>query len=85
MRLATSLLVEQNDDWLVQKRYLSLGSIALLTGDENGPYGPADADQPALPEGALAGVGSPPQIGTVILGIAASGAAVMVGVVAVAV
>jgi transposase-like protein len=57
LRLATSLLVEQNDEWLIQKRYLSLGSIALLTTDEPGPYGPADTDQPALPEGALAGAG----------------------------
>jgi putative transposase len=53
LRLATSLLVEQNDEWLVQKRYLSLGSIAQLTE----PCGLADDDQPALPEGALAVVG----------------------------
>jgi putative transposase len=53
LRLATSLLVEQNDEWLVQKRYLSLGSIAQLTE----PSGLADDDQPALPEGALAAVG----------------------------
>ena len=30
LRLATSLLVEQNDEWLVQKRYLSLHSLAAL-------------------------------------------------------
>jgi putative transposase len=53
LRLATSLLVEQNDEWLVQKRYLSLGSIAQLTE----PSGLADDDQPALHEGALAVVG----------------------------
>jgi putative transposase len=53
LRLATSLLVEQNDEWLVQKRYLSLGSIAQLTE----PSGLADDDQPALSEGALAVVG----------------------------
>jgi putative transposase len=53
LRLATSLLVEQNDEWLVQKRYLSLGSIAQLTE----PYGLADDDQPALPDSALAVVG----------------------------
>jgi putative transposase len=53
LRLATSLLVEQNDEWLVQKRYLSLGSIAQLTE----PSGLADDDQPALPQGALAAVG----------------------------
>jgi hypothetical protein len=49
--------VEQNDEWLVQKRYLSLSSIALLTSDPDGPSGPADTDQPAIPEGALAGAG----------------------------
>ncbi|MGH3427155.1 MAG: IS256 family transposase, partial [Mycobacteriales bacterium] len=53
LRLATSLLVEQNDEWLVQKRYLSLGSIAQLTE----PSGLADNDQPALHEGALAAAG----------------------------
>jgi putative transposase len=54
LRLATSLLVEQNDEWLVQKRYLSLGSIAQLREE---PRGLSDDDQPALPEGALAVVG----------------------------
>jgi len=44
LRLATSLLVEQNDEWLVQKRYLSLGSVAQLTE----PSGLAEDDQPAL-------------------------------------
>jgi transposase-like protein len=51
LRLATSLLVEQNDEWLIQKRYLSLGSIAQLQEE---PCGLSDDDQPALPEGALA-------------------------------
>ncbi len=54
LRLATSLLVEQNDEWLIQKRYLSLRSLALLT---HGPCGPADDDQPAQSESALAAVG----------------------------
>jgi putative transposase len=54
LRLATSLLVEQNDEWLIQKRYLSLHSLALLT---DGPCGPADGDQPAQHEGALAALG----------------------------
>ena len=31
LRLATSLSVEQNDEWLIQKRYLSLHSLAALT------------------------------------------------------
>jgi transposase-like protein len=57
IRLATSLLVETNDEWLIQKRYLSLGSLALL---QDGPCGPADDDQPALHEGALVAVGSTP-------------------------
>jgi hypothetical protein len=38
----------------VQKRYLSLGSIAQLREE---PYGLSDDDQTALPEGALAAVG----------------------------
>ena len=54
LRLATSLLVEQNDEWLIQNRYLSLHSLALLT---DAPSGPADGDQPAQHEGALAAVG----------------------------
>ena len=40
LRLATSLLVEQNDEWLIQKRYLSLHSLAALTGADAGPSGP---------------------------------------------
>jgi transposase-like protein len=52
LRLATSLLVEQNDEWLIQKRYLSLHSLATLTGADHGPFGPADPDQPALDTGA---------------------------------
>jgi len=36
LRLATSLLVEQNDEWLVRKRSLSLASIALI---DNQPCG----------------------------------------------
>jgi putative transposase len=57
VRLATSLLVEQNDEWLIQKRYLSLHSLAALAGEEHGPFGAADAGQSALCEGALTGVG----------------------------
>jgi transposase-like protein len=48
VRLATSLLVEQNDEWLVQRRYLSLHSLAALNGEEHGPFGAADAGQSAL-------------------------------------
>ncbi|HST18343.1 MAG TPA: IS256 family transposase [Gaiellaceae bacterium] len=57
VRLATSLLVEQNDEWLIQKRYLSLHSLAALAGEAHGPYGAADTGQSALSEGALTGVG----------------------------
>ena len=32
LRLAASLLIEQNDDWLVGRRYLSEGSMALVLG-----------------------------------------------------
>ena len=56
LRLATSLLVEQNDEWLVQKRYLSLHSLATLSGADHGPFGPAEAGQPALQD-ALASLG----------------------------
>ncbi len=48
LRLATSLLVEQNDEWLIQKRYLSLHSLVSLTGSDHGPFGPAEAGPPAL-------------------------------------
>lgn len=59
LRFATSLLIEQNDEWLVQARYLSLHSLVTRTGQDQGPFRPADTDQPALDEGALAGVGKP--------------------------
>ena len=49
--------MEQNDEWLVQKRYLSLHSLATLTGADHGPFGPAEAGPPALDESALAGLG----------------------------
>jgi len=56
VRLASGLLVEINDEWLVAHRYISLGSLAQLESTEDGPEGPVGADQPAL-EGALAGAG----------------------------
>jgi transposase-like protein len=34
IRLAASLLIEQNDEWLVGRRYLSAESIALVLEDE---------------------------------------------------
>lgn len=56
LRLASGLLVEVNDEWLVAHRYIGLGSLAQLDAEQNGPDGPVGADQPAL-EGAPAGAG----------------------------
>jgi putative transposase len=36
LRLAASLLIEQNDDWLVGRRYLSEGSMALVLARAGG-------------------------------------------------
>ena len=35
IRLAGALLIEQNDEWLVSRRYLSVESIALVLDDEH--------------------------------------------------
>jgi transposase-like protein len=56
LRLASGLLVEMNDEWLVAHRYLSQHSMSLLVGQDRGASGPVGADPPAL-EGALAGAG----------------------------
>ena len=57
LRLATSLLVEQNDEWL-DPEALPLAALPRRPHDaDHEPCGPADADQPALQEGALAAVG----------------------------
>jgi len=37
IRLAGSLLIEQNDEWLVAHRYLSVESLALVLEDEGDP------------------------------------------------
>jgi putative transposase len=34
LRLAGMLLIEQTDEWLVARRYLSQESLALVLGDE---------------------------------------------------
>jgi putative transposase len=40
IRLAGALLSEQNDEWLVQRRYLSVESMALILAE------PAEPDSP---------------------------------------
>ena len=37
VRLAGALLLEQNDEWLVQRRYLSVESMALATAPPESP------------------------------------------------
>jgi putative transposase len=44
LRLASGLLVEVNDEWLVAHRYISLGSLAQLEAEQAVPCGPAGAD-----------------------------------------
>jgi putative transposase len=48
IRLASMLLIEQNDEWLVGRRYLSQESIALVYAHQDRPFGPGEDDQPAL-------------------------------------
>jgi hypothetical protein len=50
IRLAGCLLTEQNDEWLVQKRYLSQESLTALYTSERSAL--ADTGQPALPRSA---------------------------------
>ena len=38
-RLAGSLLIEQNDEWLVSRRYLSEASMAELTATDSASTG----------------------------------------------
>ena len=48
LRLAGMLLVEQNDEWLVGRRYLSETSMALVLANPAAP--PRDADSKEVPE-----------------------------------
>ena len=45
IRLAGALLLEQNDEWLVQRRYLSAESMALVLAPEPTPT--VEAEEPA--------------------------------------
>ena len=45
IRLAGALLCEQNDEWLVQRRYLSVESMALILADPGQTSSPEQADQ----------------------------------------
>ncbi|MCA1698357.1 MAG: IS256 family transposase [Actinobacteria bacterium] len=44
IRLAGALLIEQNDEWLVSRRYLSEESLALLADDAHDPDGPEEEE-----------------------------------------
>jgi hypothetical protein len=50
LRLAAMLLLEQNDEWLVGRRYLSESSMALVTATraEHHPGGPDHQEVPQL-------------------------------------
>jgi putative transposase len=49
IRLVGALLSEQNDEWLVQRRYLSVESMALILAEPTAPEPPqADQELPSL-------------------------------------
>ena len=45
IRLAGSLLVEQNDEWLVSRRYLSQESLSGVPGEDKDPQQPEDREE----------------------------------------
>jgi len=48
IRLAGALLSEQNDEWLVQRRYLSVESMALILAGTSGPENSLEAATSAI-------------------------------------
>ena len=48
LRLAGALLIEQNDEWLIARRYLSQESLELVLVDEPGTTKEATPLTPAL-------------------------------------
>ena len=76
LRLAASLLIEQNDEWLVGRRYMSEGSMALVLGrspePEVTPSDPAAGDR--LVSAALAQPVRRARCGALACGSVASGA-----------
>ena len=65
LRLATSLLVEQDDEWLIQKRYLSPGSLAAL--DQEPSAGSPTTTSQRYMRARWPSSESPPRKGTVII------------------
>ncbi|MGB8877286.1 MAG: IS256 family transposase [Solirubrobacteraceae bacterium] len=45
IRLAGALLSEQNDEWLVQRRYLSVESMALILAEPSPPEQPSETQE----------------------------------------
>ncbi|MGZ6623447.1 MAG: transposase, partial [Solirubrobacteraceae bacterium] len=45
IRLAGALLSEQNDEWLVQRRYLSVESMALILAEPSSPEQPSETQE----------------------------------------